>query len=246
VFYFPQYFTAIRDVFQDAKGTQGISDLWDQRVMNYGSEPQKLGTGISPQKTLVNFLDNHDVPRFLYSGKGTTALHNALLVLFTKNGIPCVYYGTEQDLAGGNDPANREDLWLTGYKTEGATFQWIQKLTAMRKKYSSLRRGDQKVIWASTRSGDEPDAGILAFERAGGDAGMAYSVVVINASPSHESSPQFNGMPVKVSAAPGTVLVDVLSPDQSKYTVAGDGGLTIKVAAQSGAVLIPEGQVAGN
>lgn len=246
VFYFPQYFTAIRDVFQDAKGTQGISDLWDQRVVNYGSEPQKLGTGISPQKTLVNFLDNHDVPRFLYSGKGTTALHNALLFLFTENGIPCVYYGTEQDLAGGNDPANREDLWLTGYKTEGATFQWIQKLTAMRKKYSSLRRGDQKVIWASTRSGDEPDAGILAFERAGGDAGMAYSVVVINSSPSHESSPQFNGMPVKVSAAPGTVLVDVLSPDQSKYTVAGDGGLTIKVAAQSGAVLIPEGQVAGN
>lgn len=246
VFYFPQYFTAIRDVFQDAKGTQGISDLWDQRVMNYGAEPQKLGTGVSPQKTLVNFLDNHDVPRFLYSGKGTTALHNALLFLFTENGIPCVYYGTEQDLAGGNDPANREDLWLTGYKTDGATFQWIQKLTAMRKKYSSLRRGDQKVVWASTRSGDEPDAGILAFERAAGDAGPAYSLVVINSNPSHESSPQFNGTPVKVAAAPGTVLVDVLSSSQARYTVAGDGGLTIKVAPQSGAVLVPEGQIAGN
>jgi alpha-amylase len=246
VFYFPQYFTAIRDVFQDAKGTQGISDLWDQRALNYGSEPQKLGTGISPQKTLVNFLDNHDVPRFLYSGKGTTALHNALLFLFTENGIPCVYYGTEQELAGGNDPANREDLWLTDYKTDGATFQWIQRLTAMRKKYTALRRGDQKVVWASTRAGAEPDAGILAFERAGGDAGAAYSVVVINSNPTHESSPQFSGVPMKVSVAPGTVLVDVISSDQSKYTVAADGGLSIKVAALSGAVLIPEGQLAGN
>jgi glycosidase len=246
VFYFPQYFTAIRDVFQDAKGTQGISDLWDQRPVNYGSEPQKLGTGISPQKTLVNFLDNHDVPRFLYSGKGTSALRNALTFLFTENGIPCVYYGTEQELSGGNDPANREDLWQTGYKTDGATFQWIQKLTAMRKKYSSLRRGDQKVVWASTRAGEEPDAGIFAFERAAGDAGAAYSVVVLNSNPTHDSSPQFNGMPMKVSAAPGTVLVDVLSSAQSKYTVAGDGGLSIKVAALSGAVLVPESQVGGN
>jgi glycosidase len=242
VFYFPQYFTAIRDVFQLAQGTQGIADLWAQRPVNYGTEPQKLGTGFAPQETLVNFLDNHDVPRFLYSGKGPAALHNALFFLFTENGIPCVYYGTEQDLAGGNDPANREDLWQTGYKTSGATFQWIQKLTAMRKKYGSLRHGAQKVVWSTTRSGDEPDAGMFAFER--GDAAGAYSVVAINSNPNHESSPQFNGMPMKVSVAPNTVLVDVMT--SAKYTVAGDGGLTIKLPALSGAVLVPESQVGGN
>ncbi len=246
VFYFPQYFQAIRDVFQDAKGTQGISNLWDQRLINYGTVPQKLGTGLSPQKTLVNFLDNHDVPRFLYSGKGTTALRNALLFLMTEDGIPCVYYGTEQDLVGGNDPANREDLWLTGYTTDGATFQWIKKLSELRKKYSSLRRGDQKVVWASDRTGDEPDAGIFAFERAGGDAGPAYSVVVINSNPNHDSSPQASGMPMKLAALPGTVLVDVLSSKQSKYTVAGDGGLAISLPPLSGAVLVPESQLGGN
>ena len=100
--------------------------------------------------------------------------------------------------------------------------------------------GASALLWV------EPDAGILAFARAAGDAGPAYSLVVINSSPSHESSPQFNGAPMKVAAAPGTVLVDVLSPSQAKYTVAGDGGLTIKDAPQSGAVLIPEGQIAGN
>jgi alpha-amylase len=242
VFYFPQYFQAIRDVFQDAKGTQGIADLWGQRPINYGTEPQKLGTGVSPQETLVNFLDNHDVPRFLYSGKGKPALRNALLFLFTENGIPCVYYGTEQDLAGGNDPANREDLWQTGYKTDGATFQWIRKLTGIRKKYGSLRHGAQKVVWSTTRSGDEPDAGMFAFER--GDAAGAYSVVVINSNPNHESSPAFNGMPMKVAIAAGTSLVDVLTG--AKYAVAADGGLAIKLPALSGAILVPESQVGGN
>ena len=242
VFYFPQYFTAIRDVFQDAKATQGIADLWAQRPVNYGIDPQKSGIGFSPQETLVNFLDNHDVPRFLYSGKGAAALHNALFFLFTENGIPCVYYGTEQDLAGGNDPANREDLWQSGYKQDGATFQWIQKLTGIRKKYSSLRHGAQKVVWASTRSADEPDAGVLAFER--GDGNGAYSVVVINSNPNHPSSPSFNGMPMKVTVAAGTVLVDVVT--STKYTVAGDGGLTISVPALSGAILVPESQVGGN
>lgn len=246
VFYFPQYFTAIRDVFQDARGTQGISNLWNQRPINYGTVPQKLGTGLSPQKTLVNFLDNHDVPRFLYSGKSTTALRNALLFLMTEDGIPCVYYGTEQDLVGGNDPANREDLWLTGYKTDGATFQWIKKLSELRKKYTSLRRGDQKVVWASDRTGDEPDAGIFAFERAGGDAGPAYSLVVINSNPNHDSSPQVSGVPMKLAALPGTVLVDVLSSKQSKYTVAGDGGLAISLPPLSGAILVPESQLGGN
>src|SRR5262249_33125049 len=76
VFYFPQYFTAIRDVFQNALDTQRIQDLWTSRAMNYGTMPMQGGIGVSPQAALVNFLDNHDVPRFLFSGKGVDALHN--------------------------------------------------------------------------------------------------------------------------------------------------------------------------
>src|SRR5262249_42837066 len=161
----------------------------------------------------------------LFSGAGTQALQNALLFIFTEDGIPCVYYGTEQELAGGNDPANREDLWGTGYDQERETFKWIQKITGLRKKYSALRRGDQKVIWASTRTGDEPDAGAFAFERTGGDAGDAYALVVFNTNAKHDSTPSFNGAPMKVSVAPGTVLVDVLADGAPTYTVAADGGL---------------------
>jgi len=240
VFYFPQYFQAIRDVFQLSQSTDRITQLWKDRLVHYGLTAPAGGTGLPPVKTLVNFLDNHDVPRFLYSGKGTTALANALLFIFTEEGIPCVYYGTEQELTGGNDPANREDLWSTSYSTDTSTYRWIQRLTQLRKKYAALRVGDQTVVSSTPRIADEPDAGTFAFERTGGDAGDAYALVVFNTHPGHESTPGWNG-PLKI--APGTVLVDVLSADQKTYTVAADGTLAITLPAMSGALLIPQSQV---
>jgi alpha-amylase len=159
--------------------------------------------------------------------------------------IPCVYYGDEQDFKGGNDPANREDFWKTGYATDGATFQWVKKLLAIRKKFSAIQKGQQKVVWASTRTGGEPDAGIFAFERTGGDAAGAYALVVINTNVSHPSSPSFNGMPMKVSAGGGTTLVDVLAGAGS-FTVQGDGGLVVSVPPTSAVILVPEDQANGN
>jgi glycosidase len=244
VFYFPQYFQAIRDVFQLAQSTDRIEQLWSQRATNYGTTPNELGTTLPPNKTLVNFLDNHDVPRFLFSGAGTASLHNALLFLFTAEGIPCIYYGTEQELAGGNDPANREDLWGTGFDTGTSTYGFIQRIARMRKAYKALRAGDVAVTWASARAGDEPDAGVFAFERAGGDAGDAYALVVFNTNKNHDSSPAFDGAPMAVTAAPGTVLVNALAGDQ-KLTVSADGRLSITLPPQSGAVLVPESQFEG-
>jgi alpha-amylase len=244
MFYFPQYFQAIRDVFQLSQSTQRIQELWAARPLHYGTQPTAMGTGLPPVKTLVNFLDNHDVPRFLYAGSGTRSLQNALLFIFTEDGIPCIYYGTEQELAGGNDPANREDLWAgRGYDTTGGTFQWISRISKIRRSYPALTRGDQTVVWATPRTGDERDAGVFAFERTGGDAGDQYALVVFNTHVGHPSAPEFGGAPMKVNAAANTVLVDVLSPDQRTYTVAGDQGLAIELPPQSGAILIPQAQV---
>jgi len=162
VFYFPQYFQAVRNVFQLAQGTSSVETLWLDKPVNYGTTAPAGGVGIPPHKLLINFLDNHDVPRFLYSGKGVPALKNALLFLFTIEGIPCVYYGTEQEFSGGNDPANREDLWRSGYSRETETYRWIKRMTKIRRSYPALTRGDQTVVWASDRVADESDAGILA------------------------------------------------------------------------------------
>jgi alpha-amylase len=249
VFYFSQYFQAFRDVFRDAQGTQRIADLWAARPTHYGTVPAENGTGLPPTKTLVNFLDNHDVPRFLYNGSGvsqfkadpTAALKNALLFLLTEDGIPCVYYGTEQGYSGGNDPANREDLWLSGYDTKHPIYQWIKRLTALRKGYKALHLGEQQVLWASDHTADaDEDAGIFAFQRVNG---AEQAIVVFNTSTTKESSTSFGGQAMTTTLKEGTELVDVLSAEQKTFTVGAGGAVTIALPPVSGAVLIPKDQV---
>jgi len=241
MFEFPQYYQVFRDVFQQGLSTDRIQTLWERRADRYGQTPTELGTGVPPSQTLVNFIDNHDVPRFLYQGD-PAALHQSLLLLLTEQGIPCIYYGTEQRLDGGNDPANREDMWRVGFNTVAPTFQWIKRLTALRRAYAALRRGEQRVVWASSRIADESDAGIFAFEREDVDGG-SYALVVLNTHQEQDSSPVFQGAPMTVNQPEGTVLVDVLAADGSSYTVGPNGGLSITLPARGGALLVPQSQV---
>jgi glycosidase len=240
VFYFPQHFQVFRDVFQQGKATEQIKTLFSTRLIpggNYGKEAHAEGIGVPPNKALVNFLDNHDVARFLFNRPDPAALDNALLFLFTEDGIPCLYYGTEQGFSGGNDPANREDLWLSGYDQSNPHYQWIQKLTAARRTYPALTRGELDIRWATERTGDEPDAGIIAFERTGGDAGDSYALIVINVHASHDSSPTFGGVPMQTTLPGGTELVNVLAPEE-KFTTLSDGKLDVLVPKTSGKLLV--------
>ncbi len=241
VFYFPQHFTVYRDVFQQGLSTDRIETLFSQRLEpggNYGKVPQEGGIGVPPNKALVNFLDNHDVARFLFNRPDPAALDNALLFLFTEDGIPCIYYGTEQGFSGGNDPANREDLWKSGYDQSSPHYQWISRLTRIRKSYPALTHGDLRIRWSSDRTGDEPDAGIIAFERTGGDAGDAYALVVINTNANHPSSTEFGGTLMATSLPGGTALVNVLDPSEAPLTVDGSGGVSVTVPATSGKILV--------
>jgi glycosidase len=251
VFYFSQHFTVFGNVFENAydaslaQGTAQIQQLWEQRPSNYGTTPQPGGIGIPPTKALVNFVDNHDVPRFLFASNGdTAALRNALSLLYTEDGIPDLYYGTEQDFRGGNDPANREVLWTTGFPTDGATFTHIAKLARIRKAYVALRRGDTKVVWSTNDVGTVDDAGVFAFERAGGDAGAGpYALVVQNTNDFQSSSTSHDGVTMQTSQPAGTKLVDVLDPQQASYTVDANGRLGVSVPAQKTLVLMPASQV---
>jgi glycosidase len=277
MFYFPQYYGVIASVFRDAGSTSQIQSLWAQRGMNWGDKATKDGVGIVPSTLPVNFLDNHDVGRFLFreffhadgaalaAGQLTQAqfdaarqakLKNALVFVLTEQGLPCLYYGTEQGLEGGNDPANREDLWESGYattptkdmstgRTYGSFYSWIAKLTKLRKAHKALTHGDQKVVWSTDHTGMEGDAGIFAFERAGADAGDGYALVIINTS-QHPSAPTDGTTTMKVSAAAGSMLVDVLADKPASYAVAGDGSVTIQVPALGAAVLVPEAQASGH
>ncbi len=252
VFYFSQHFQVFHDVFQMAhdpaqqKGTDQIAALWAQRTTNYATAPQPGGIGVAPAKALVNFLDNHDVSRFLFDAAGDKdALKNALTLLMTEDGIPCLYYGTEQEFAGGNDPANREVLWHTGFSRTPDTFQHFRKLSRIRRAYKALTRGDLNVVYSTPHVGQEGDAGMFAYERTGGDAGAAYALVVLNTN-GKKPSATTDGTKSLTSSRKGAQLVDILDPTTPKYSTDANGVLNVTVPAQKAMILVPADQVITN
>jgi alpha-amylase len=249
-FFFPQKFAVVDRVIKyGQEGTTSIETQWTTLKQRYGATPHTDGLvgadgqGLAAQQLMVNFLDNHDIPRFLYDKNSVKALHNALTFLFTEHGIPCLYYGTEQQFAGGNDPANRERLWDNGFATDGETFQWIRTLADLRKKFSPLRRGSAEVRWATDRKLDESDAGIFAFERV--SPGDKRVLVVLNVSDTHDSqtvAPM--GGRMIVGFAPGTTLVNVLGAAET-VQVAGDGTVAIAVPARGQKIFVAQADVGG-
>ncbi|MBX9691836.1 MAG: alpha amylase C-terminal domain-containing protein, partial [Cyanobacteria bacterium] len=98
---------------------------------------------------LVNFVDNHDRPRFLNIKSDHDRLDLALGFLLTAPGIPCIYYGTEQYLHnngdGGNDPYNRP--MMTAFDTNTTAYRIISRLSLLRQKNPAIAYGSTKELW---------------------------------------------------------------------------------------------------
>lgn len=243
VVYFSQKYQIYDDVFKYNQPTTKVQTLYAARDTNFGTTAHTRGAGHAPRDILVNFIDNHDIPRFLYDKNSVPALKNAVTYLLTQDGIPCLYYGTEQGFAGGNDPANREPLWLSGYDTDGDVFQHVAGLTALRQAYAPLRRGDFQIRWVTDRVSGEEDSNILAFERSYEGESV---LVVLNTSDDHPSHTAYQGNGMPVSFEPGTQLVEVWPEDSGRtFTVESDGTVTIDVGPRDGVVLVPAENVVG-
>jgi glycosidase len=241
LFYFPHKFQVFDDIYKYGAATSKVETLLAERSVNYGVAPHDGGITVGPQQALIPFLDNHDVTRFLYDLPDEGALWAALVHLMTMDGIPCLYYGTEQGFAGGNDPANREPLWWSDYDTGGDLFGHIAGLTRVRRTYRALRRGSFEVKWASDRVDMEEDAHLLAFERVA-DADRA--LVVINTGGAGVAHTSFEGSDMPVGFAPGTDLAVVFPTGDSRtFTVDGGGTVRVEVGPYEGLVLVAASEV---
>jgi glycosidase len=97
----------------------------------------------------VTFLDNHDqAERFRHPETPQDQVTLGLAVLFTLQGIPSLYYGTEQGLSGTVDgrpryEGVREALWGKpgAFDQTDATFVAVKSLAALRLGEAALRYG---------------------------------------------------------------------------------------------------------
>jgi glycosidase len=128
----------------------------------------------------VTFLDNHDQrERFYFSGEDAPGRYEDQLTLgvgclFTLQGIPCLYYGTEQGLhgRGNSDAAVREALWgkANAFDEQKPLYRTLKRLAVVRSEQPALRYGRQYFRPISARQGarfgiSPFSPGVLAFSR---------------------------------------------------------------------------------
>lgn len=199
-----------------AKGLAAPSVIKDMYLHRKVVESNLLSTHGDATNFFVTFLDNHDMrQRFYYSDPANPSRfdHQATLglaCLFALQGIPCVYYGTEQGLHGngGSDAAVREALWGKGanaFDPANPFYSAIRQISLVRATQPALRYGRQyfrPLSGDGVNFGISPfSPGVLAFARILNDQEV---LIVANT----QTSGSFDG----------EVIVDaVLNPEQSTY-----------------------------
>ena len=78
---------------------------------------------------MLNFLDDHDTPRFLrLAGEAEEKLRRGLIALYFTAGMPCVLYGTELPLTGDSDPDCRRTYDWTREPRHGRFIAGLAKM----------------------------------------------------------------------------------------------------------------------
>lgn len=89
----------------------------------------------------MNFLDSHDVPRFLsYCNGDRNRMRLAFFYLFMSVGIPSVFYGDECYIQGVTEPEYRAPMQWYGENTSKEFARWIK----IRKCYQALTKGEYR------------------------------------------------------------------------------------------------------
>ena len=140
----------MNNFYQQKGSSQDLADMIETVSQSF-ADPTALGT----------FLDNHDNARWLNAVGDTTLFKNALTFVILSRGIPIVYYGSEQGYAGGADPANREDLWRSGFSTDSDLYKFIKSVSAARAAHGGLDGNDHKTLYTAENA--------YAWSRAEGD-----------------------------------------------------------------------------
>jgi alpha-amylase len=198
----------MNNFYQQKGSSQDLVDMINT-VSNTFPDPAALGT----------FLDNHDNARWLNKKNDQTLLKNALAFVILSRGIPILYYGTEQGYAGGEDPANREDLWRSGFNTQSNLYQAIAKLTAAKKAAGGLTGNDHTHLYVSSNA--------YAWSRAGGNLVVLTTNAGSGSNAQHCFNTQkANGRWTNVYGNGATVTAD------------GSGGICVTIANGEPIVLV--------
>jgi len=86
-----------------------------------------------------NVLDSHDTARLLTAAQGNRDLMRQVMAFtYLQPGVPCLYYGDEYGMTGGNDPDCRKCLVWDADQQDLELYQFVKALIAVRKQYQPI------------------------------------------------------------------------------------------------------------
>ncbi|WP_425590466.1 glycoside hydrolase family 13 protein [Fictibacillus sp. b24] len=120
-----------------------------------------------------NLLGSHDTKRVLtFCEENKDKMKLLFLLMLTSKGTPCIYYGDEIGMTGGNDPGCRKCMEWDETKQDLDLFGHIQSLLSLRKEHKVLANdGEIKFISAKGKT--------LVYERSTDEESV---LILLNAS----------------------------------------------------------------
>jgi glycosidase len=236
---FPLYFS-LEEVIKGFTDSGALRARYDRLQSQYADRG-------AAGRYFVTFVDNHDqmarpYRRFMHGNPVPAQAALAIAYLLTTQGVPCIYYGTEQafDGGGGDDAFVRECMFGGSwgafdshgahfFNPDHAVYRAIRAVADVRARIPALRYGRQYFREISANGADFGYPGA-------GDGVLAYSrildtdevVVVLNLAANS------NARLVTVDrhlAPPGTELRDLLDPDTrtTVIDIAGRSAIPVEI-----------------
>ena len=175
----------------------------------------------------LNLLGSHDTPRVrTMLGGDAQSVRLATLLQMTLPGAPCVYYGDEIGLVGGNDPACRGGFSWDADRWEPGLRDTVRALVALRRAEPALRSAPLAVAGTDDRAaafvrGDGAERHVVAVNA--GDTAVGLAIHLPDVGDDHVTT---RLVPI---ALPG--LADVPPVDVR------DGGAVLELVPRAGAVM---------
>jgi glycosidase len=169
----PWLFSGCFDAVMNYPAGFAIRDFFLKKELSPRAFTDRLFTALSRyddahNRAAFNLLDSHDTPRALsVAGGDKNALKNAFTMLFLLPGAPCVYYGDEVGMDGGNDPLCRKPMVWDEARRDTDLLAFFRSLVSFRTEYAAaLNNGVVRY---------EEDGGIHCWRFSG--SGKTFSAV---------------------------------------------------------------------
>lgn len=207
--------SALKDVFAQNQSMTKLSQTLKDNLSTY-----------DPEYVMASFLDNHDMPRFLFEAGGdVNKVKLAAAVQFTLPGAPIIYYGNEIGLSQSKDH-NLVPDWKDRYYREMMPWEeeqqnlelksYYQELIQLRNEEPALRTGSYRELYV--------DDDVIVYERS--NKKDQFIVVINKGAETNMNANELLGGQTGIALQQALNSNKIVQPDK-------DGNLTITSPAAS-------------